>query len=84
MARVTRVVSTVTFTEDGGIVINFMDPVGDVRNRDLLMMSHQILIGAGEGGRDYGDEIEEVRDAVDRLLTDALEDFHAPPEDVRE
>lgn len=78
-----RVVSSVIFTEEGGVILNFMDTEADVRNAEKLMMSHQLLVGASDG-RDYGDEIEDVRDAVNRLLADALEDFYAPPQDIRE
>lgn len=77
------VVSSLAFTEDGGVIINFMDVDADIRNTEKLMMSHQLLIGSSDG-RDYGDEIEDVRDAVNQLLADALEDFRAPKEDIRE
>lgn len=70
-----RQVSSVTFLEDGSVVIVYMDPSSDVRNRGLVIQSHQIHIARGEGTKDYGDEIDDVDDAVKRLLDDALEDF---------
>lgn len=70
-----RAVSSVLFLEDGGVVVQWMDERVDVKNRGLLVQSHQMQIDPGEGGKDYKDEIEDVRDAVARLLNDALDDF---------
>lgn len=70
-----RAVDSVSFTPDGGVVISFLDPATDVRNRGLLTMGHQLVIQPGEGGRDYGDEVEDLRDAVRRLLDDAMNDW---------
>ncbi len=69
-------VASVIFGEDGGVLVSFFQPTTDVRNRGLLVMARQLQIAPGEeGGADYRDEIEDVRDAVRRLLKDALEDF---------
>lgn len=74
-----RTVASVQFVEDGSMVVVYMDAARDVRNRELLVMSHQLHIMPGRpGGHDYEDEIEDVRDAVKKLLNDALEDFEAP------
>ena len=68
-------IGSVSFGEDGSVLITYMTMPTDVRNRGLLIGSHQIQISPGEAGKDYGDEIEDVRDAAGRLLADALEDF---------
>lgn len=68
-------VSAVQFVEDGSVLVTYMDPGTDVRNRGLVIKTHQVHVKPGEGGKDYLDEIEDVRDAVKRLLRDALEDF---------
>jgi hypothetical protein len=68
-----RVISTITFMEDGVLVV-YMDPEVDVRNEGKLILTHQLHV-SGETSSDYGDEIEDLRDAARRLLSDALEDF---------
>lgn len=69
------VIAGVSFLEDGSVIVTYMDAVQDQRNRGLLVANHQIQIHPGDDGRDYADEIEDVRDAVKRLLSDALQDF---------
>lgn len=69
------VVQSLSFLEDGSVAVTYMDSTTDVRNRELLVMHHQLLIRPGTQGKDYLDEIEDVRDAVKRLLDDALEDW---------
>lgn len=69
-----RVISSVTFMEDGSVVIVYMDPSSDVRNRGLVAVSHQAHIARG-GNQDYAQEIDDLNDAAVRLLNDALEDF---------
>lgn len=69
-----NVISSVQFMEDGSVVILYMDPSGDVRNRGLVAMSRQLHISRG-GNQDYAQEIDDVNDAAMRLLVDALEDF---------
>lgn len=71
-----RQISTVSFLEDGSVVIVYMDPSQDVRNRGLVIQSHQVHIARGQGTKDYADEIDDVDDALKRLLDDALEDWH--------
>lgn len=77
-----RVVSTVTFMEDGSVVIVYLDPSSDVRNRGLLVQSHQLHIGRGDDAKDYGEEIDDLNDAIKRLLDDALDDFVNTPAQV--
>lgn len=73
-------ISTVTFIEDGSVLVTYMDPTTDVRNRGLVIKTHQVRVLPGQGGKDYEDEIEDIRDAVKRLLKEALEDFdHTDP-----
>lgn len=77
------VIQGIQFIEGGeAILINYMIPAKDVRNRELLMMSHQLCVNRGDGGRDYGDEIDAVEDAALALLRDALEDWESPRTDV--
>lgn len=71
----TVVVASIVFSSEGPVLVTYMDEVQDIRNRGLLMQTHQIEIVPGEDGRDYGDEIQDVKDAVKQLLKDALEDF---------
>lgn len=73
------VIASVSFQVDGSVIITYMDAVQDERNRGLLLANHQIQVFPGEDGKDYGDEIEDVRDAVKRLLADALSDFVETP-----
>ncbi len=73
------VIASVAFQADGSVIVTYMDAVQDERNRGLLVANHQIQIHPGEDGRDYADEIEDVRDAVKRLLADALNDFVETP-----
>lgn len=77
--RPSLVIASVSFQMDDSVIITYMDAVQDERNGGLLVANHQIQVHPGEGGRDYGDEIEDVRDAVKRLLADALNDFVATP-----
>lgn len=70
-----KIINTIQFLDDGAVVLTYLDPATDVRNRELLLASHQLCIRPGRGGRDYLDEIEDVRDAARRLLDDALEDW---------
>lgn len=70
-----KVVNSIQFLDDGSVVLQFMDPATDVRNRELLVMGHQLLVRPGDGGRDYEDEIEDVRDAANRLLDDVMQDW---------
>ena len=76
-------VASVQFLDDGSVLVAYMDTATDVRNRGLLIETHQLQVKPGKGGRDYGDEIEDVREAAVRLLKDAMEDFANtdPPED---
>jgi len=71
-----RAVRSVEFLEDGSVLIVYMDPTTDVRNRNLLVHSHQLHVARGDTMKDYGDEIDDVTDAVKRLLDDALEDWN--------
>lgn len=82
------VVSSVTFTGDGGVLLTYMELPDDVRNRGLLVGSHQLAISSGTP-QDYQTAIEDLRAAVTALLRDALEDFRSTdpyvepsPEDV--
>lgn len=70
-----KVVNSIQFLDDGSVVLQFMDLSSDVRNKELLVMSHQLLVRPGDGGRDYEDEIEDVRDAARRLLDDVMQDW---------
>lgn len=72
----TRVVGSIAFSEEGPVLVSWMEPT-DVRNGGLLMMTKSMEIHPGEDGKDYGEEIEDVKDAIKRLLADALEDFEA-------
>jgi hypothetical protein len=72
-----RVVSSVQFIEDGSVVLVYMDPSSDVRNRGLVVQSHQIHIARGQDAKDYGDEIDMLVDAAKRLLDDALDDWES-------
>lgn len=71
-----RVIDSISFAPDGAVVLSFLDTTTDVRNGELLLMSHQLIVRPGEGGRDYGDEIEDVREAAQRLLNDAMDDWN--------
>lgn len=73
--RPQRVIASISFSEEGAVAITWMDVSTDVRNGGLLVASHQLLVNPGDGGKDYGDEIDAVRDAALGLLDDALEDF---------
>ena len=73
------VVASIVFSSEGPVLVTYMDEVQDIRNRGLLVQTHQIEIAPGDDGRDYGDEIQDVKDAVMRLLKDALEDFATTP-----
>jgi hypothetical protein len=72
------VIASLVFTDEG-VLVTYMDPIGDVRNRGLLVRSMQMHIATGDGGKDYGEEIEDLKDAAGRLLVDALEDFQSTP-----
>ena len=65
----------VTFSPDGGVAIDYMEPLKDLRKNDLAI-NHSIYIPAED---EYEDEIEEVQKTILYLLADALEDFHAMP-----
>lgn len=69
-----RVISSCTFMDDGSVVILYMDPSSDVRNKGLVAVSHQVHIARG-GDQDYAQEIDDLNDAALHLLDDALEDF---------
>lgn len=75
MSKSNLTVASIAFSEEGAVLVSYMETTTGVRNRGLLVQSHQLQIAPGEGGTDYGDEIEDVRDAILRLLRDALEDF---------
>lgn len=78
--RTSIVIAGLDFGPEGSVVITYMDAVQDQRNRGLLTVQHTMQVLPGDGGKDYGEEIEDVRDAAMRLLRDALEDFaHTPP-----
>ena len=68
-------VASIAFSEEGAVLVSYMETSTGVRNRGLLVQTHQLQIAPGNGGADYGDEIEDVLDAILRLLRDALEDF---------
>lgn len=79
------VVQGVQFVEDG-VLVTYMQPPTDVRNRELLVLSHQLLVV--RGGKDgYGDELDDLYEACQNFLADKLEDFltstdvgiHPPP-----
>lgn len=77
-------VASVIFGDDGSVLVSYVDASTDVRNRGLLVKAHQLQISPGDGSKDYQDEIEDVRDAIMRLLHDALEDFSTlrPDEEI--
>lgn len=78
-------VSTIQFAEDGSVLVTFMDTVEDIRNRGLVVQTHQVHVFPGKGGRDYGDEIEDIREAAKRLVKDAMDDFnHTEPAEGEE
>lgn len=68
------VVSSVVFTGDGGVLLTYMELPDDVRNRGLLVGSHQLAVAPGSA-QDYRTQIEALRADVTALLADALEDF---------
>ncbi len=70
------VVSSVAFTSDGGVLLTYMELPDDVRNRGLLVGSHQLAVSPGTA-QDYQVAIEELRDATTALLRDALDDFRS-------
>lgn len=73
-----RVISSLTFGQDGGVEIQYMDIETDVRNKGLLVATHALRIRPGGIG-DYETEIEELRSGCERVLADALEDFDTTP-----
>ena len=75
MTRHDLTVASIAFSEEGAVLVTYMETTTAVRNRGLLVMSQQLQISPGDGGADYGDEIEDVREAILRLLRDALSDF---------
>lgn len=75
------VIQGVQFIE-GGLLVNYMVPSADVRKGELLVMTHQLCVLRGSGHGDYGDEIDDVEEAVQALLRDALEDWNDPRTDV--
>jgi hypothetical protein len=73
-------VGSITLSEDAQtVVITYMHATEDVRNRGLVSQTHQIAINRGQGGKDYGDEFDDLYEAINALLVDALEDFHGSP-----
>jgi hypothetical protein len=67
-------IRSVVFGEDI-VEIVYMTPQ-DVRNGGLVMQSHVLGVSMAP---DYADEIEDVLDAIKRLVRDALEDFELTP-----
>lgn len=69
------IIRTLTFSQDGSVGIDFMEPLADIRENDLLM-NHVLFVPAED---EYDDEIDALRDAALYLLADALEDFRRMP-----
>ncbi len=58
--------------DDDRIVITFMDPDQDIRNKGLVMQTHQIVVLRSPA---YADEIDALEEAAKELLEDAYGDF---------
>lgn len=69
-----RVVRSVTFNDDC-VEVMYLDMDVDIRNDGKLLMTR--VVGIDSMSPDYAEEIEDVKDAVRRLLDDALEDWRA-------
>lgn len=63
-------IATVAF-EPQGMVVQYID-TDEVRLKGQVVMSRQLAIGATD---EYREEIGEIREAVERLLADALSDW---------
>lgn len=69
------IIRALTFSQDGSVGIDFMEPLADLRENDLLM-NHVLFVPAED---EYDDELDALRDAAQELLADALEDFRRMP-----
>ncbi len=65
------IVAGVRFEEDGSMMLDFMQPLRDVKANGV-QLQHSMYVPAGD---EYDDEMDAVRDAVRYLINDILEDL---------
>lgn len=74
-----RIIRGISIQPDG-VMIEYLDVATDIRTNGLTL-NHTCFIPFGD---DYDDELEEVVEAAQRALSDALDDFdNLEPHDVK-